>query len=229
MFYPDTLPSGQWLDFYAQQFTTVEINASFYRLPSLTTAHRWCAQTPSDFVFALKASRFITHRKRLRAPHTSLRRLLAVARALGGKCGPILFQLPPRWRCNLSRLIAFLEALPRGHDCVFEFRDASWHNRQVYALLRRHRAAFCVYHLAGFESPHVLTADFAYLRLHGSALSGYGGSYTDTVLGNWAQEIRGWKKLRRVYVYFDNDEAGYAVRNAQTLQSMLTGGSHAGD
>jgi len=228
-FYPEAVPTRDWLAYYAQQFDSVEINSSFYRLPSLSTVRHWRDSVPKDFRFALKASRFITHRKKLRAPVASLRRLLAVAHALGPRRGPLLFQLPPRWRCNPARLAAVLRALPARGDYAFEFRDPSWHNPEVYALLRRYRAAFCIYELAGFESPHVLTANFAYIRLHGPAAAAYAGSYSDAALAAWAEEIRGWKRLRRVYVYFDNDEAAYAADNAQTLRALLGGGRHACD
>ncbi len=222
-FYPRDLAPAAWLEYYARYFATVEINNSFYRLPSCATVRAWKNTTPAGFTFAIKASRTITHMKKLRAPHTSLRAFLAVARALGNKGGPLLFQLPPRWRCNPERLAAFLQALPKNRECVFELRDPSWHNPEVYALLRRHNTAFCIYELAGFESPPVITADFAYIRLHGPAGYPYGGSYSDRALRGWAERIRGWKKLRRVYVYFDNDEAGHAVQNALALRLMLEG------
>ena len=227
-FYPPTLPASAWLEYYVRHFDSVEINNSFYRLPSLATARAWRDTAPPGFIFAMKASRYITHMKKLREPRRSLRTFLAVARALDRKCGPLLFQLPPRWRCNPARLAAFLRALPRGREYAFEFRDRSWHAPEVYALLRRHNAAFCIYQLAGFEAPRVLTADFAYIRLHGPAGYAYGGSYTDPDLAIWAREIRGWKSLRRVYVYFDNDEAGYAVQNALALQRLIEG-RHARD
>jgi uncharacterized protein YecE (DUF72 family) len=220
-FYPADLPAHDWLAFYAREFNAVEVNASFYRLPTLATVRAWCAAVPGHFRFALKASRYITHMKKLRAPHTSLRAFLAVAQALGNKCGSLLFQLPPHWRCNPERLAAFLKALPKNRECAFELRDPSWHNPEVYALLRRYNAAFCIYELAGFESPQVITADFAYIRLHGPAAYAYGGSYSDNALEVWAERIRDWKKLRRVYAYFDNDEAGHAVRNALALRTLL--------
>jgi uncharacterized protein YecE (DUF72 family) len=222
-FYPHSLAPAAWLDYYACQFATVEINSSFYRLPSLAAVRAWREATPPGFTFAVKASRYITHMKKLRAPRQSLRALLSVTRALGKKCGPLLFQLPPHWRCNPERLAAFLRALPKNRECVFELRDRSWHNPEIYALLRRHNAAFCMYELAGFESPQVVTADFAYIRLHGPAAYAYGGCYTNSALEKWAERIRGWKKLRRVYVYFDNDEAGYAARNALALRALLAG------
>jgi uncharacterized protein YecE (DUF72 family) len=222
-FYPRGLVPAAWLEYYARQFSTVEINNSFYGLPSHATARAWKSATPASFTFAMKASRYITHMKKLRAPRASLRAFLKVAQALGKKCGPLLFQLPPRWHCNPERLAVFLQALPRNRDCVFEFRDPSWHNPEVYALLRRYNAAFCQYELGGFESPHVITADFTYIRLHGPAASAYGGCYSDSALEKWAARIRDWKELRRVYVYFDNDEAGYAVRNALALRALLEG------
>jgi uncharacterized protein YecE (DUF72 family) len=222
-FYPHDLTPAAWLDYYARQFSTVEINSSFYRLPSLAALRSWRDSTPPGFTFAVKASRYITHMKKLKAPRQSLRAILSVTRALGKKCGPLLFQLPPRWRCNPERLAAFLRALPKNRACAFELRDPSWHNREVYALLRRYNAAFCIYELAGFESPPVITADFAYIRLHGPAAYAYGGSYSETALEVWAERIRAWEKLRRVYVYFDNDEAAYATRNALALRALLAG------
>jgi len=221
LFYPRDLAPAAWLEYYARHFATVEINSSFYRLPSQAATRAWKSVTPAGFTFAIKASRYITHMKKLRAPRTSLRAFLTMTRALGNKCGPLLFQLPPRWRCNPERLAAFLQALPKNRECVFELRDPSWHNPEVYALLRRYNAAFCIYDLAGFESPQVITADFAYIRLHGPAVYAYGGSYSGNVLDTWAERIRGWKQLRRVYVYFDNDETGYAVRNALALRALL--------
>jgi uncharacterized protein YecE (DUF72 family) len=220
-FYPQTVPARAWLAYYARHFATVEINASFYRLPSLAAARAWRDITPAGFTFAIKASRYITHMKKLRAPRTSLRAFLAVTQALGNKCGPLLFQLPPRWGCDPERLAVFLRALPKNRECAFELRDPSWHNPEVYALLRRYNAAFCSYELAGFKSPPVITADFVYIRLHGPAAYAYGGSYSDSALEVWAERIRGWKTLRRAYVYFDNDEAGYAVRNALAFRSLL--------
>jgi len=222
-FYPAGLPPAEWLGFYSQHLSSVEINASFYRQPSLATVRRWRDAVPASFVFSIKASRTITHMKKLRNPRRPLHALLSVAKALGSKAGPLLFQLPPRWHCNPERLAAFLRLLPANRESVFEFRDPSWHNPEVYALLRRHNAAFCIYDLAGVESPHVLTADFGYLRLHGPLTRAYAGAYSAAALAAWAEEIRGWRKLRHVYVYFDNDEAAHAVDNARQLRDLLSG------
>ncbi len=136
----------------------------------------------------------------------------------------MLFQLPPRWRCNTERLGRFLAALPAGYRYAFEFRDHSWHNDDVYALLRAHNAAFCAYHLDGFTSPAVATADFAYVRLHGPG-GAYEGDYAKPTLRRWAERLRAWRdEGRDAYLYFDNDDSGYAVKNAITLKALLAEG-----
>ena len=221
-FYPPGLGAHQWLAYYAAHLAAVEINNSFYRLPEIHTLRAWVGQTPAQFVFAVKASRYITHMKKLKDPARSLEAFLCVLDALGEKCGPALFQLPPRWRCNPARLEEFLRALPVGRTYAFELRDPSWHNQEVYQLLRSHNAGFCVYELAGFRSPITITADFAYVRLHGPATA-YSGSYSRQALRKWAQRLLAWTHLRAVYVYFDNDESAYAARNAMLLQTLLRG------
>lgn len=220
-FYPENLPTTRWLEYYARIFDTVEINRSFYRLPTEDAVRAWRTGTPREFVFAVKASRYLTHMKKLTDPRPHLATFLKSIRGLGAKRGPLLFQLPPHWHCDVGRLAAFLKALPRSVECAFEMRDPSWHVAEVYTLLERHNAAFCVYDLAGFTAPPVVTADFAYVRLHGPAYA-YGGSYTRRALSTWARRIRSWTGLRDVYVYFDNDEAAYAVDNARTLRGILT-------
>lgn len=220
-FYPPDLPAARWLDFYAGRFDTVEINNSFYQLPSEKTLAAWRDGTPAGFLFAPKASRFITHMKKLRDPETPLALFLGRMETLGEKLGPILFQLPPHWGRNVERLEGFLRALPSGHRHAFEMRDPSWHHPEVYALLKAHNAAFCAFDLAGFQSPVELTADFAYIRLHGPSLAAYAGCYDAEALHGWATRIRGWRDLHTVYVYFDNDQAGYAARNALELRGIL--------
>src|SRR5438270_13006235 len=152
-FYAEKLPASKMLQCYVQYFDTVEINNSFYRLPEKSTFESWRESTPKNFIFAVKASRFLTHNKKLKDPENALNNFLPRAEALGEKLGPILFQLPPRWRINLERLAEFLDALPKYHRYTFEFREPSWLVPQVYELLRRHNAAFCIYELAGFHSP----------------------------------------------------------------------------
>ncbi len=229
-FYLQKFPAEEMLDFYCQRLATVEINNSFYHLPSKETFRRWRQQTPPGFLFAVKASRYITHMKKLKDPKPALRRFLSHAEALGVKLGPILFQLPPRWGRDAARLKEFLAALPKKHGSAslttsryaFEFRDPSWFHREIYALLEKHNAAFCAFDLAGQESPRLATADFAYLRLHGPSEHKYQGRYTRGQLRGWLGTIQGWLQAgaREVYVYFDNDQAGYAALNALELAEM---------
>ncbi len=220
-FYEEKLASGKMLDFYMRHFDTVELNNSFYKLPSEAAFACWRDSTPPGFCFAVKASRFITHNKKLKDPENTLENFLPRVEVLGKKLGPILFQLPPRWSVNLERLDEFLSVLPRRHRYAFEFREHSWHRPRVYEVLRRHRAAFCIFELAGFQSPIAITADFAYVRLHGPG-GPYQGSYSHAQLSGWAERIRAWmRKLKAVYVYFDNDEAGYAAQNALELKRRV--------
>jgi uncharacterized protein YecE (DUF72 family) len=227
-FYPPSLPTSEWLGWYQRHFDTVEINSSFYRLPSTATASAWGDAAPAGFTFAVKASRYLTHMKKLQSARPALARFLAVCQALGKRCGPLLFQLPPGWKCDPPRLAAFLGDLPERRECAFELRDPSWHVDAIYALLERHNAAFCIYDLKGCQSPRPLTADFAYLRLHGPGPQAYCGSYGPAALAGWADSILAWKHLRRVYVYFDNDEAGHAVRDALDLRRLLDAGQGSG-
>lgn len=211
------------LDFYSQRFDTVELNNSFYRLPTQAAFDEWRRTTPRDFLFAVKASRFLTHQKKLKDPEAALETLLPRALRLSDKLGPILFQLPPRWQANLQRLEALLEVFPRDLRCAFEFRDLSWIGLEIERLLTRFRAAFCIYELAGYQSPITVTTDFAYVRLHGPDLEKYRGSYNDSSLRRWSNQIKDWaRELSAVYVYFDNDQAGYAARNALVLKQMVT-------
>ena len=220
-FYPTDLRPKEMLAWYVDQFDTVELNNSFYHLPSQETFAVWRRTTPASFCFAVKGSRYITHRKKLNDPVPSIARFMESVDALGEKLGPILFQLPPRWSCNVPRLNAFLEALPSSHRYTFEFRDPSWHQPMVYRALGRYNAAFCLYELDGFEAPYQLTADFVYVRLHGPGRK-YQGDYTHKQLRDWARRIARWQtELKAVYVYFDNDQAGYAAKNAAELKSML--------
>lgn len=220
-FYPPDLPPSQMLAFYAQRFDSVELNNSFYHLPSEQAFEGWRDGTPPGFCFAVKANRYLTHMKKLKDPAAGLARFLPRAEVLGEKLGPILFQLPPHWRVNVERLTAFLAALPARHRYSFELRDPSWHVPPVYAALRRHNAAFCIYDLEGFQSPIEVTADFVYVRLHGP-VHAYGGCYAPEALRAWGRRVRRWVAAGlRVFVYFDNDDAAYAVRNALALARLV--------
>jgi uncharacterized protein YecE (DUF72 family) len=193
---PGKDPATKLLDFYVQHFDTVELNNSFYRLPPASAFDCWREATPANFVFRVKASRFITHNQKLKDPENATDNLLPRAAHLGPKLGPVLFQLPPHWRLNPERLENLLQILPRDVRYAFEFRELSWMTPQVDSILKKFNAAFCIYELAGCHSPLNITADFAYVRLHG---------------------------LKAVYFYFENDQAGYAAANALTLKSMVFG------
>jgi uncharacterized protein YecE (DUF72 family) len=217
-FYPARLPQAQWLEWYAQHFDTVEINNSFYRLPEESTFANWRAQSPQGFVFAVKASRFLTHMKRLRDPDEPVDRLLSHAKGLGRKLGPVLFQLPARFRMDLGRLQTFLDALPPRRQHVIEFRDVSWYVPQVFDLLEHHRVALCLHDKEGsaIDAPYV--GPFVYVRFHGPG-GRYHGSYDDATLSAWAARLIGrWGEGFDVYAYFNNDPNADAIRNAAALK-----------
>ena len=209
-------------DFYARYFDTVEINNSFYRLPSATTFDNWREASPPNFCFAVKASRFITHMKKLKDPKSSSEKFFDVADRLGKRLGPILFQLPPRWKLNVERFAEFLRALPSEHRYVFEFRDETWFAPEIYQLLRKHKAAFCIHDFADMRVPQEITAKFTYIRFHGPTSAKYFGSYSDRDLRTWANRIEQWRsEMSSIYVYFNNDPEGAAIRNALTLKRLV--------
>ncbi len=157
-------------------------------------------------------------------PENPVANFLPRIQKLGKKLGPILFQLPPRWGVNLERLNEFLRVLPKKNHYAFEFRDPSWSTPAVYQLLRRHNAAFCIFEIAGWQSPLEVTADFTYVRLHGPGKKAYQGDYTKARLRNWAKKIEAWQReLQGIYVYFDNDQAGLAAKNALELKRLVLG------
>jgi uncharacterized protein YecE (DUF72 family) len=223
-FYPENLSSEEMLPHYADYLQTVEINNTFYHLPQKATLKRWKDAVPADFIFAIKGSRYITHMKKLKDPSGGVPALLEVIRVLGKKMGPILFQLPPRWRINLKRLDTFLHFLPRDFRYVFEFRDSSWFTDGTYGTLGKWGAAFCIYHLAGQLSPKEVTTDFVYIRLHGPK-GAYKGQYERKTLSGWAGAFSSWQRQgKEIFCYFDNDQGGYAAQDALRLQKMLSKG-----
>jgi uncharacterized protein YecE (DUF72 family) len=223
-FYPDDLGPEKFLEFYAGRFHTVEINNSFYQLPTERALSTWRDTVPPDFSFAVKGSRFITHMKKLADPERSLAPFLGRVTLLKDKLGPILFQLPPHWHFNAARLAAFLTALPGTCRYTLELRDVSWINDRTFDLLARYGVAFCIYELAGYLSPQVATANFVYIRLHGPD-GPYQGRYATQTLAEWAEAISAWSRQgREVFCYFDNDEAGFAAQNALELQEMIVRG-----
>lgn len=220
-FYAPDLPEKQFLARYVESFDTVEINHSFYRLPDEGNLKRWYETVQDGFVFAVKGSRFITHRKKLKDPKSSTELFLERILLLKEKLGPVLFQLPPRWKLNGDRFDSFLDVLPKDFRYAFEFRDKSWFNDRVYGALERSRAALCVYDLDGFLSPRRITCDFVYVRLHGPN-GAYRGQYNTQTLEEWADVFSIWSSHGiEIYCYFDNDERGYAAEDAGRLRKML--------
>jgi uncharacterized protein YecE (DUF72 family) len=225
VFYPERCPSSRWLPYYAGQFDTVEVNASFYRLPTVRAVQRWADQTPDDFVFAVKMSRYVTHVKRLRDLPPSLELFYSRIAPLVGtpKLGPILWQLPPSFRRDDERLAQTLEQLPEGRH-AFEFRHPSWFVPEVTELLRRHGVALVIAHRPEIEEfqTHELTADWTFVRFHWGS-RGRRGNYSETELNEWADRIRRWP-VSCSYIYFNNDWEGFAPRNARLLRRLLEGG-----
>lgn len=216
-FYPESLPKREWLSYYARRFSCVELNNSFYRLPKTRTIASWVEQTPASFTFIVKASRLITHMKKLRGCNEAFSRFYEVINTFGKNLGPVLFQLPPHWSVNTDRLKYFLSILPERQRFVFEFRDPSWYCGEVYKLLRGHNAATCLSDFDGMDFPDTVTADFVYVRLHGPS-GDYRGSYSHAKLKVLAARISAWlSQKKNIYVFFNNDEAGYAAANAVEL------------
>lgn len=228
--YPETLATAAWLRAYARRFATVELNNSFYRLPAANTFRSWRERVPRGFRFAVKASRFLTHIKRLRDPEEPLTRLLTHAAPLASALGPILYQLPPRWFPDPERLEMFLALLPDRLPGtrqrllhVMEMRDQRGYEPWVLDLLRQYHVTLCVHDMPAVESPLLTIGPIVYARFHGHGAK-YGGSYPDAVLEEWADWLRGaMASGRDAYVYFNNDVNGYAVSDAERLRRMLNG------
>jgi uncharacterized protein YecE (DUF72 family) len=226
--YPRGLPKARWFDWYAHQFDTLEVNNSFYRVPDASTFECWGRQAPAGFLYALKFSRFATHNKKLLDPESTLRYFFERAGAMGTRTlGPVLVQLPPKWRVNLPRLEAFLEASARwtqrlGVRWAVEMREPSWLVEKVYDALRRHNAALCIHDMIPGH-PRVVTAGFTYWRFHGWG-SRYGGDYGEEQLRAVARSFRAYRRRgTEVFAYFNNDAHGFAVKNALELKHMLGG------
>ena len=187
-FYPEGLSRAKWLEFYAASFGTVELNNSFYRLPSETAFAHWYDLSPANFTFAVKVSRFITHIKRLKNADEAVENFVARARFLGEKLGPLLYQLPPSMHRNDEVLESFLADLPKGMKHVLEFRHQSWFDENVFEVLHKYNVGFCVFDMPSVKCPLIATADFAYIRFHGS--SGlYSSCYSDEELADWAKKL----------------------------------------
>jgi uncharacterized protein YecE (DUF72 family) len=223
LFYPTDLPKKAWLDWYALQFPSAEVNFSFYRTPSLEAVTAWRKATPPGFLFAWKASRFITHWKRLH-PDTcqnSIDLMVTRLKALKQKAGPVLFQLPPQFETDCDRLARFLGMLPRRYRYAFEFRHRSWYAPQVIDVLREHNVSLCLSDHHHAPAPWIVSADHVYVRGHGPG-GRYKDNYAEGTLREWAAHIRKWRRQGRcVFVFFDNDQKSAAPVDARRLMALL--------
>ena len=226
-FYPDDLSSRRYLEFYAREFPTTEVNYSFYHLPRPETYAKWTGQVPNNFLFAVKASRLMTHTKRLLDVEEAWRTFVGNALTLGNRLGPILLQFPPSFRKDRDRLSEFLE-VARGASTahsdlrlVFEFRHESWFTDEIYRLLKGHGAVLCIADSPRYPRKDVLTTDWTYVRFHGRNEL-FASSYTKNELRKEAQKLKRYlRESIDVFVYFNNDARGYAVKNARLLKELL--------
>jgi uncharacterized protein YecE (DUF72 family) len=222
--YPRGVPVRLWLEYYATLFETCEVNNTFYRLPSRSAVEGWVEQTPDDFLFAVKASRYLTHMKRLTDMETGVGRFYERIEPLAesGKLGPVLWQLPERFMRDDERLAGALAQLPSGRHC-FEFRHESWFTEDVYELLRSRNVALVIGdHPARPFQTHELTADWTFVRFHHGS-RGRGGNYSESELATWARRIAAWRTSNEVFAYFNNDWEGFAVQNGLALKRRLSG------
>lgn len=229
IFYPEGLPSKNKLRYFSRYFKTAEINYSFYHLPWPSTYQNWYWQVPADFVFSIKASRFISHIKRLKGIKKAWKQFIENTLFLKEKLGPILFQFPPSFKAtaeNVKRLKNFLgdrplQNLQRSDLCkfAFEFRHKSWCDEKIYKLLKKYNVAWVIADSPRYPKAEVVTADFIYIRMHGSKIL-FASKYTKEELKDLAQKIKKWLKTADVYVYFNNDAYGYAIENAKELLKL---------
>lgn len=221
LFYPTELRVAQWFEFYARRFDTVEINNTFYRLPEPPVFTAWRAQAPAGFVYAVKASRYLTHMKKLKDPGEPLARILGRAALLGAHLGPVLYQLPPGWRVDVARLAEFLRLLPPAISHVLEFREPSWYADEVLALMHERAVGLCVHDMPGSAIARAAIGAAVYVRFHGPT-GHYSGSYDAAALQPWAEWIAEvHRQGRDVYVYFNNDIGGHAITDAERLRGLL--------
>ena len=234
VFYPKKLNPKNKLRYFSQYFKTVEVNYSFYHLPKITTYRNWYSQTLKDFLFSVKVSRFITHIKRLKGTKTAWRRFIKNALTLKEKLGPFLFQFPPSFKAvpeNIKKLEDFLKLICKSSSeypfktptlrFAFEFRHQSWCRKEIYKILKKYNIAWVIADSPRYPKSEQVTADFVYIRLHGSQIL-FSSKYTEKELKNLAGKIKKWLKQKKdVFVYFNNDVQGFAVENAKELMALL--------
>ncbi|RUR09384.1 DUF72 domain-containing protein [Legionella sp. km772] len=221
-FYPEKIKSTLILPYYANHLDSVELNNSFYQIPSTKNITRWKDITPDNFIFSCKANRYITHFKKLEDTSETLERLLHAFSHFEEKLGPILFQFPPYWAKDIERLKQFIKQLPEKYLYTFEFRHKSWFCEELYELLHQYSAALCFYDHKLFRSPEVVTGDFIYIRMHGPNATAYQGAYEESTLEEYAKKLVNWHKDgKAIYCYFDNDEKANAPKDAQRLRALL--------
>ena len=222
-FYPGEMRQKLWFDFYQASFDTVEINNTFYKLPQEQTFRQWEMQAGDEFIYAVKANRYLTHLKKLHNAQDALEKFIARVRLLGQKLGPLLYQLPPHWAKDYKRLEGFLDLLPKNLIHVFEFRDQSWMEDDILRLLDQYGCSFCIHDMPGLICPRKSVGPITYLRFHG-AQEKYQGGYPRSTLQEWADWIRehsGKEHSGDVYVYFNNDAMAHAVYDAMQLKRYL--------
>ncbi|MDQ6884205.1 MAG: DUF72 domain-containing protein [Candidatus Dormibacteraeota bacterium] len=220
LFYPEKMPAREHFNFYAQHFDTVELNNSFYRQPPRDRFVTWAQQAPPAFLFAVKGSRYVSHIKRLAVEQKSVDLVVEPAEGLREKLGPILFQFQANFKLDLPRLQAFLPMLPAGHRYTLEFRHESWLIPAVFELLRQHGIALCIPDHPKMPQSLEITCDFTYVRFH---LGARGIGYSKSALERWADRTRAWHATGLdVFLYFNNDMEGYAIKDAEALKKLLT-------
>ena len=222
VFYPEGLTQNKWLEYYCQFFNSVELNVSFYRLPSKKTFQNWYKRTPKDFYFVVKGSRFITHVKKLKDCKEPLKMFLENASGLKERLVCILWQLPPGLKKDLKRLEDFLKLLKKSVNNIrqaIEFRNKSWFDRENYDLLKRYNTCLCFAHSDRWPCVKEITSDFLYLRFHGGEIL-YGSNYSESQLKEWADFALS-TTINRIFAFFNNDAHGFAVKNALKLKELL--------
>ncbi|HDI78910.1 MAG TPA: DUF72 domain-containing protein [Desulfobacteraceae bacterium] len=218
-FYPENISRNRWLEFYTKKFDTLELNATFYRIPKPTTFRGWYKRTPEGFIWALKANRVITHIRRLKDCREPLSQFLGLLKEIREKAGPVLFQFPPSLKFDKELFEDFCQLLPPDYRYTIEVRNPSWIDDKAFDIMYKFKIALCIADSAGRYPFHKeITADFVYIRLHGSKKL-YASEYTEEELQMWAKDIHEWGK--ETFVYFDNDFNGYAVKNALRLKEIL--------